>query len=190
MIELEARAVEQLIHFMLDDEDLQSQRISRAHLPHAQFILDSSRTVLTTDLGQELGEQVGWRLVQDGRYNEAERPLSRVLEARETLLGLENQLTLRILSNFGHLLLRQGKYAKVEEIIRQALEAQKKVLGLEDRYTLASFHNLGVALEAQGNLEESDAMSWRALEGREKVLGFKPLETLDSLERIGNLLIV
>lgn len=188
MIELEARAVKQLRQFLPSDDHSQSLRISRAYLPHAEFILDYSRTAMTTGSGLALGHRVGTCLVRDGRYNEAERLLSRVLEEREKMLGLENQLTLRTLSYFGYLLLRQGKYAEAEVRIRQVLEAQTKVLGPEDKATLTSFDDLGKVLELQGKLEEAQAIYQRTLEVREKVFGLKHPVILDSLERIGNLL--
>ncbi|KAF2271084.1 TPR-like protein, partial [Lojkania enalia] len=129
--------------------------------------------------------ELGWVLVDQGRYKSAEEVARHLVDGCRTLSGDDNVETLQALSLLGQVLCHQGLYVKAEKLHRRALEGKEKVLGPEHSETLISVDNLGVALGSQGRYQEAEAMHRRALEGNEKVLGPEHSGTLISVDNLG-----
>ncbi|KAM0805646.1 P-loop containing nucleoside triphosphate hydrolase protein [Usnea florida] len=127
-------------------------------------------------------------LLDQGKYDAAEKMQRRALEGREKMLGFEDPGTLISVNNLALVLGQQGKYKEAEEMHARALEGKKKVLGVDDPETLASVHNLASVLESQGKYKEAEEMYRRALDGKEKVLGVDHPQTLNTVGRLALML--
>ena len=127
---------------------------------------------------------LGHVLLDQGKYDAAEKIKRRALEGREKVLGLEDPVTLNSVNNLAVVLEKQGKYDKAEEMHRRALEGKEKVLGIDHPETLSSVNNLAVVLEGQGKYKEAEEIHQRALEGKKKVLGVDHPETLSSVNNL------
>ncbi|KAH0534097.1 hypothetical protein FGG08_007306 [Glutinoglossum americanum] len=166
--------------------DHKNKAIWMAYLPHARHVLASPHP---SDGSKEaeikLLYKVGWCLLSNGQYSEAEQMHRKGLELSEKVLGLEHPDTLASRTQLGWALRMQGKYAKAEQMERQTLELKGKVLGLEHPDTLNSMNELARALDKQGKNAEAEQMCQQALELREKVLGPEHPDTLASRTQLG-----
>ena len=183
----EAKAITRLEEVFPNDS-YANRSIWRAYLPHAQYILGSTLQVADTSQGLGLCKKFGLCLLSDGRYNEAKKPLLRVMEGREKALGKEHPDTLASVSDLALVLRYQGKYEAAEEMNRRALEGREKALGKEHLDTLTSVSNLAGVLQYQGKYEAAEKMNQRALEGREKALGKEHPDTLTSVSNLAGVL--
>ena len=133
-------------------------------------------------------DSLGRVLLDQGKYDAAEKMHRRALEGREKILGFEDPDTLNSVNNLAIVLEKQGKYKEAKEMHRRALEGREKILGFEDPATLYRVNNLAVVLEKQGKYKEAEEMHQRALEGEEKGLGVDHPETLISIHNLASVL--
>ena len=91
-----------------------------------QPILDSNNLRDSMDL--QFLEWLGRCLVSDGRYNDAERPYTQVMEMRKRVLREEHPYTLRSVSSRALGLQYQGQVGG-GMINRRALDGREKMLG-------------------------------------------------------------
>ncbi|KIW17568.1 hypothetical protein PV08_04763 [Exophiala spinifera] len=123
-----------------------------------------------------------------GKYEDAEAMIRRVLAGRERELGENHPFTLTSVSNLAEVLRSRGKYEEAEAMSRRALAGHEKGLGADHPDTLMSVSNLAVVLRNQGKYEEAEAMNRWALARREKELGVDHPSTLTSVYNLAHLL--
>jgi hypothetical protein len=86
LAEWTSRAIARLDE-VFPSSDHRNRSIWRAYLPHARYILDSDVLLNDMEGKYQLLEKFGLCLLRDGRYNEAEKPCTQVVEIREKVLG-------------------------------------------------------------------------------------------------------
>lgn len=159
--------------------------LCQALLPHAKEVLAHESTSEEDILNRAaICKKVGWYLLERGEYAAGEVALRGALEARQKVLGQEDQDTLTSVSNLALILRKQGKYNEAESLDRQALKGREKVLGLEHPDTLLSVNSLAWVLQGLGKYDEAEPLNRRALKGREKVLGPEHPYTLCSVNSL------
>ena len=114
---------------------------------------------------------------------------SRVLEARERVVGREHPDTLTSVNNLALVLLTRGDYAAAEPLYRRALEARERVVGREHPDTLQSVNNLAGLLDSKGDYAAAESLYRRAVEAFERVLGSEHPNTLASINNLAGLLL-
>lgn len=85
-----------------------------AYLSHVRHVLKSNLIEDNTEGRVQLLENFGLCLLSDGRNNEAEDPLTQVMETREKMLGQEHPSTFFCMSNLASTYLNQGRWKEAE----------------------------------------------------------------------------
>ena len=166
------------------DHNHQNRTLWRAYLPHARYLLSSNLEDDGIDGRLLLLERFGLCLMSDGRYFEAEDPLTQVMETRNRVLGPEHPDTLTIMANLASTYRSQGRWKEAEELQAQVLEMRKRVLGPEHPDTLTSMANLASTFWNQGRWKEAEELQVQVLEMRKRVLGPEHPSTLTSMNRL------
>ena len=78
----------------------------------------------------------------EGRWDEAEKPQTQVMETQKTKLGTNHSDTLTSMANLASTYRNQGRWLEVEKLEEQVVETQKTKLGADHPSTLASMVNL------------------------------------------------
>ncbi|VUC34629.1 unnamed protein product [Clonostachys rosea] len=123
-----------------------------------------------------------------GRFEEAESLLRRVIEIRGQLLGSDDLETIRAMENIGTLFQVQGKLSEAEQTLRLVLEVREKVLGREHKDTLCNAFALANVLLKLGDFSEAEQRHRETLATRLQVLGKDHFHTLLSLDGLGETL--
>jgi tetratricopeptide (TPR) repeat protein len=158
----------------------------RAYLPHACYILESSL------INNEYPERIkllwkyGQCLYSDGRYTEAEGPISQVIETRKRVLGEEYPDTLISMGKLASTYRNQGRWKEAEELEMQVMETSKKVLGKEHPDTLTSIASLASTYWNQGRWKEAEKLEVQVMETRKRMLGEKHRHTLTSIANLAS----
>jgi hypothetical protein len=76
---------------------LPNRDIWRTYFPHIKFTLSLNREQTVID--HELLTRYGLCLLSDGRYDDAELPLTEVVEANKQILGINHPFTLANMAN-------------------------------------------------------------------------------------------
>jgi tetratricopeptide (TPR) repeat protein len=116
-----------------------------------------------------------------GRFDTAQRHLSRSLDLRLSVLGSEHRETLSSMCNLAIPLLDRAKYDEARKLLEQSLEIQRRTLGAEDPDTLSSMACLGQALGGLNKFDEARKLDEQTLEIRRRVLGADHPDTLGSM---------
>ena len=166
------------------DDDHENRSVWRLYLPHAQYVLESS--LIEDGVGEKsvLLWKFGMCLYSDGRYNEAETPILRVMETRRRMLGPEHPDTLTSMSNLASTYWNQGRWTEAEELEVQVMEIARRVLGPEHPSTLTSMGNLASTYTNQGRLTEAEELEVQVMETRRRVLGPEHPSTLTSMANL------
>ena len=124
------------------NNDYKNRSIWRAYLPHARYVLESC---LIEDEIRDKGGllwKFGMCLHSDGRYGEAEKPISQVVETQKRVLDAEHPDMLASIVNLASTYRNQGRWKEAEELDVQVVETCKRVLSAEHPDTLVSMTNL------------------------------------------------
>jgi hypothetical protein len=153
LAEWTAKAVRRLAD-VFPHHDYGNSATWRAYLPHAQYALACDHFQAGDEESLPLLQKFGLCLFQDGRFNDAEAPLTRVIEIRKRVLGPEHPHTLTSINNLASTFRRQGRLTGAEDLEVQIVEISKRVLGPEHPGTLTSMNNLACTWKCQGrNIE-------------------------------------
>jgi len=114
---------------------------------------------------------LGWNLLQQGRYAEAEKLDRETLDIRRSVLGPEHPETLRSMDTLAAVLGIEGRYAEAEKLHRETLDITRRVLGPEAPETLRSMHNLAVVLHDEGRYAEAEKLDRETLDIQRRVFG-------------------
>jgi tetratricopeptide (TPR) repeat protein len=177
------RAVSQLARVFPTGEHA-SRPVWKAYLPHARYVLASNAHNGDLEDAISLRNKVGFCLLVDGKYSEAEELFVQVVETRKRVLGMEHPDTLLSIGNLASTYWNQGRWKEAEELDLQVMETRKRVLGTEHPDTLASIGNLASTYRNQGRWKEAEELELQVIEMRKRVLGTEHPHTLAS---IGNL---
>jgi tetratricopeptide (TPR) repeat protein len=171
------------IEEVFPDDDHQNRSIWRIYLPHVQSVLKSD---VCKDL--ESRGKLAWRfgtcLLQDGRYNEAEKQFVEAYKTDKKVLGQEHPDTLTSMGNLASTYWNQGRWKEAEDLEVLAMETRERVLGQEHPDTLTSMGNLASTYRNQGRWKEAEDLGALVMDTMKRVLGQEHPDTLTSM---GNL---
>ena len=97
-----------------------------------------------------------------GKYEEAERPLTRSLEIHEKALGKEHSSVATCLNNLGALHRAQGKYAEAQPLFKRALAIVEKALGKDHPDVATVCVNMAKLCKRLGKKDEAKRLEARA----------------------------
>jgi len=112
-----------------------------------------------------------FRLVDQGRYAEAEPLFRRSLAIRKKKLGPDHPYVAISLNNLGTLYRAQGRYADAEPLLKRALAIREKALGSDHPDVAQALNNLAELYREQGRYGEAEPLYNHALAIKEKALG-------------------
>jgi hypothetical protein len=69
--------------------------------------------------------------LDDGQYDDAESPLTKLLEADKQILGINHPSTLSSMGNLALTYQNQGRWTEAKELKVQVMETRKRILGNE-----------------------------------------------------------
>ncbi|KAG8793095.1 hypothetical protein FRC12_003900 [Ceratobasidium sp. 428] len=118
---------------------------------------------------------------ENGRWNEEEMLLVRVLDARKQALGELHHATLTSMNHLAHTYSKQGRWDEAEALDVQVLDAWKQTLGELHPDTLTGMNNLASIYWDQGRWDEAEALHGRVLDARKQTLGELHPGTLTSM---------
>jgi tetratricopeptide (TPR) repeat protein len=156
-------------------------------IPHLQAAVEMSETLNhETDLALDL-EWLAKLYYSQGRYAEAEPPLTRVRTVRESQLGIDHSDVAASLNDLAEIYRAQGRYPEAEPLYNRALAILERVLG-SDHYDVAiCLNNLAELYQAQGRYPEAEPLYNRALAILERVLGSDHYDVAICLNNLANL---
>jgi tetratricopeptide (TPR) repeat protein len=166
------------------DSDYRNRSVWRTYLPHARYALESQLDVDVVFEKTVLLWKFGMCVYRDGRYDEAEKAFTQVMENRKRVLGAEHPDTLTSMANLASTFWNQGRWKEAEELEVQVIETRKMVLGAEHLDTLTSMNNLASIYTNQGRWKEAEELELQVIETHKRVIG---AEHPDTLASIGNL---
>jgi hypothetical protein len=168
------------IEEVFPDDDHQNRSIWRIYLPHVQSVLKSD---VCKDL--ESRGKLAWRfgtcLLQDGRYNEAEKQFVEAYKTDKKVLGQEHPDTLTSMGNLASTYWNQGRWKEAEDLEVLAMETRERVLGQEHPDTLTSMANLAWIWKSQDQHDKSLELMVTCVRLQEKILGIDHPDTVSSL---------
>jgi tetratricopeptide (TPR) repeat protein len=140
-------------------------------LPHALICATWIEQIPFVPVTARLLNQVGYYLINRGRYKVAEQLLKHSLAICEQELGFMHLDTARSLNNLAILYQRQGKYKQAEPMSQRVLAIREQLLGGVHLDTATSLSNLAEVYRQLGKYKHAEPMSQRALAIREQLLG-------------------
>jgi CHAT domain-containing protein/Flp pilus assembly protein TadD len=127
---------------------------------------------------------LAWLYDSQGRYEEAEPLILRVLDIWESELGANHPNTALSLNNLAGLYLDQGRYEEAEPLMLRALDIWESELGANHPNTALSLNNLALLYQSQGRYEEAEPLMLRALDIWESELGANHPNTATTLNNL------
>ncbi|KAF7965718.1 hypothetical protein HWV62_42173 [Athelia sp. TMB] len=131
----------------------------------------------------EMSQSISMYFRWQGRYNEAEAILSRVLAQREQAAGIgEDHLdTLGTVHDLADVYMALGKYDKAEEFFGRALAGREKQIGADHADTLETLYRQARLRHLQHRYDDAEELYARLLEKRKAQLGAEHLDTLNAV---------
>ena len=119
-----------------------------------------------------IANDLGIRLDEKGKYEEAKVFKLAALEGQRRVLGEEHENTLNSMNNMGPLLDNMEDYEGALGYLQQALRVQEKVLGKTHPDTLRTIYNMAITYEVGlKDFLKAEEIYRQALDGRERSLG-------------------
>jgi serine/threonine protein kinase/Flp pilus assembly protein TadD len=156
-------------------------------LANAERIIDQSLTQYPTSEAA-VRHALGLTYIQLGRYDDAERHLTRARNLRVSHLGRDHDRTLGSANCLVAALIRQGKTNAAHQLARETLDLQRKVLGPLDHRTLKTRGNLALILAEQGELEEARKLAEANLAALRQAVGEEHPDTMAGMNNLSTLL--
>ncbi|RYP46560.1 hypothetical protein DL768_007242 [Monosporascus sp. mg162] len=113
-----------------------------------------------------------------GRYNEAEKVYTEVLQLRRKVLEKEHPDTIESMAHLAATYHQQGRYGEAEEIRVETLQLRREVLGKKHPDTIWSMAELAATYHTQGRYGKAEEIKVETLQLRREVLGKKHPDTL------------
>ena len=131
---------------------------------------------------------VGFSLLRDKLYEEAESHLRQVYEDSKLTLGPSHMQTITALATLSRALSNQKKFEEAVELRKQAVSLGQRTLGQNHPHTLESMRRLALIYKDQGKDDLMEPIYWAVLQGRIKSLGPKHDYTEGAMEDLIELL--
>jgi tetratricopeptide (TPR) repeat protein len=131
---------------------------------------------------------VGFSLLRDKLYEEAESHLRQVYEDSKLKLGPSHIQTITALATLSRALSNQKKFEEAVELRKQAVSLGQRTLGQNHPHTLESMRRLALIYKDQGKDDLMEPIYWAVLQGRIKSLGPKHDYTEGAMEDLIELL--
>jgi serine/threonine protein kinase/Flp pilus assembly protein TadD len=119
-----------------------------------------------------------------GRYDQAERHLTRARELRIALLGPEHPDTLALSNDLATVLRDEGRWEEARHLFERVGEARQRVLGPEHPDTLASLGYRALLARDRDDQEQARQLFGHLLEVRRRVLGPDHPSTLGTMNNL------
>jgi tetratricopeptide (TPR) repeat protein len=116
---------------------------------------------------------VGFSLLRDKLYEEAESQLRKVYEDSKLTLGPSHMQTITALATLSRALSDQKKFEEAVELRKRAVGLGQRTLGQNHPHTLESMRRLALIYKSQGKDDLMEPIYWAVLQGRIKSLGPK-----------------
>ncbi len=123
-----------------------------------QDVLSSTSNLATTYLDQ-------------GRFQEAEGLILKVLEGLKRTLDENDPEVLRAMTNLSGIYFNQGRLPAAEALQLKVLEERRKVWGEDHPAVLRIMNNLSQTYSSWGRLQEAEILALKVVEGLERYLG-------------------
>ncbi len=177
------KAADRLSEIFPDDNHTNRQ-LWREYLPHALSLFRERE--FHEQQEQYIGymQNVGNCLYSDGRYDEAEKLLVKVMEICKQVLGLKHPDTLTTMANLASTYWKQGQWKEAEELEVQVIKFRKQVLGPEHPDTLTTTGNLALTYWKQGQWKEAEELWIQVIEIWKQVLGPEHPDTLSNMANL------
>ncbi|MCH2141126.1 MAG: serine/threonine-protein kinase [Phycisphaerales bacterium] len=131
---------------------------------------------------------LGWNLVSEGQYKQAELLFTESLQGCRREFGDAHPRTVNALNGLGVSLHRQEKYDEALIHYGEAAKTSIHIFGEEHPMALKSVQNMGYVLADQGKYDDALFHYGKVLEVQRRVLGNSNEGTMWSLYNMGNLL--
>ncbi len=141
------------------------------------------RIVLTTR------QNLSYSLARLGQFEEAERLLQEVLDAKRELYGQRSADVAFVLTNLGDLYWRQERYAEAREVFELAYDIRLERLGETHLDTARTLYGIGLIEKVEGDFKKAEQTQRRVLALREKKLAPTHFDYMASLRAVGNTLL-
>ncbi|KAF2808823.1 FabD/lysophospholipase-like protein [Mytilinidion resinicola] len=168
------------------NNNYKNRSIWTVYVPHVRYALESDLVDRDWKKRMDLMWRYGMCLYEDGRWNEAEVPISQVLETSSRVLGEEHPDTLTSMANLASTYRNQGRWKEAEELFVQVMETRIRVLGDEHPSTLTSMANLASTYRNQGRWKEAEELDVQVMETSSRVLGEEHPDTLTSIANLAS----
>lgn len=168
------------------DDDHWNRSKWRRLLPHAKYALSSGLSVEEDDARTDLAWKCALTLLSDGRFNEAEVYLQKVVHNSSGKLGQEHSNTLTSMTTLASTYRNQGRWKEAEKLDMEVMETSLRVLGQEHPSTLTSMGNLASTFSNQGRWKEAEELEVQVMETRKRVLGQEHPSTLTSMANLAS----
>jgi tetratricopeptide (TPR) repeat protein len=162
----------------------ENRSLWRTYLTHVRYVIESDLVDKDWKTRMDLMWRYAMCLYEDGRWDEAEIPITQVLDIDKRMLGTDHPSTLSSMANLASTYRNQGRWDAAEELEVQVMETRKKKLGADHPDTLTSMANLASTLWNQGRWDAAEELEVQVMETRKKKLGADHPSTLTSM---GNL---
>ena len=146
----------------------------------------------TESVGKEDGrtlnamERLGYFLMKQGLYEEAEAVLAETLALQRDLFDQDHTGTIHTINTTGMLMARKRSYDRAIEFYQEAIEGFSRLYSPESEHTLWAMNNCANALADVGRFDEGEQMHHEVLAIRSRTLGEEHRQTLFSIHNIGN----
>ena len=120
----------------------------------------------------------------EGRFDEAEKLHSQILELRKIALGTDHANTIAALENLALTVEQQGRREEATKMRREVLEKRKRILGEDHPVTLETMGDLALKLK---DPEEAVRMMTEVVEKRRRLHGEENEHTLLAINNLGTM---
>ncbi|KAM0331405.1 hypothetical protein ACHAQA_003078 [Verticillium albo-atrum] len=124
-------------------------------------------------------------LLSDAKFEEADGILSKVLEVKKEILGVEDTEVLRTAHLRATIVGQRGDHFEAEKQHRLIYDARKNLLGEKHTETLQSGGKLLLELWELGRFEEAESLATRTIEACKITLGETHPDTLEVSDTLG-----
>jgi eukaryotic-like serine/threonine-protein kinase len=185
-----------VIDFMTDIFKISDPSEARGNTVTAREILDKASNDIQKGLARdpEVSSQMMHAMANTylnlGLYGRAHELAKQALDARSSLLGINDPKTLSSMSLLGWILTRERHDVEAEKIDRQALEAESRMLAPGDALTLETMDHLAVTVQHLGRYEEAVKLEREVVMSAVRSLGPENALTLQAMNHLGIVLLL
>lgn len=129
-------------------------------------------------------KEQAFRLLNEGRYEEADPIFQRILTIVEKIVGGDSADFALVLNSFGDIFYEKGQYLRAEPLYNRALKIREKTLGAEHPEVATTLSNLAFVCVEKEDYACAEQLFQRSLAINEKALGAEHLGVATSLNSL------